>query len=83
MMIGHRCEIGASAGPARGSLIGGGGQLLVRVRVFDGPDCVDPLPEAYCDLWPGEARELAFCLLAAAEQAEQLSRGGGLWGVTL
>jgi hypothetical protein len=38
-MIGHRCEVEASAGPSRGSLVGGGGRLLVRVRVFDGIDC--------------------------------------------
>jgi len=59
-MIGHRCEIEATAGPARGSLVGGGWRLLVRVRVFDGPDCLDRLPAAYCDLSPADARELAF-----------------------
>ena len=79
-MIAHRCEIDASAGPARGSLVGRGGHLLVRVRVFDGPDCPEPLPEAYCELWPADARELAFCLLAAAEHAEQRSREAGFWG---
>jgi hypothetical protein len=78
-MIGHRCEIEASIGPARGSLVGRGGQLLVRVRVFDGEDCSDPLPEAYCDLWPADARELAFCLLAAGEHADQQSRAAGFW----
>ncbi len=77
-MIGHRCEIEAAAGPARGSLVGRGGQLLVRVRVFDGPGCPDPLPDAYCDLWPADARELAFCLLAAAEHAERQTREAGL-----
>ena len=74
-MIAGRCEVAASAGPARGSLVGRGGHLLVRVRVFDGPDCVDPLPDAYCDLWPAEARELAFCLLELAELAERRSEG--------
>jgi hypothetical protein len=78
-MIAGRCEVAASAGPARGSLVGRGGHLLVRVRVFDGPDCPEPLPEASCDLWPADARELAFCLLAAAEDAEQQSRAAGFW----
>jgi hypothetical protein len=78
-MIGHRCEIEASAGPACGSLVGRGRQVLVRVRVFDGPDCPDPLPDAYCDLWPADARKLAFCLLAAAEDAEQQTREAGFW----
>jgi hypothetical protein len=77
-MIGHRCEIEATAGPARGSLVGGGSRVLVRVRVFDGPDCPDRLPEAYCDVSPADARELAFGLLAAAEDAERLSRRAGL-----
>ncbi|MGO9751168.1 MAG: hypothetical protein ACLP22_06590 [Solirubrobacteraceae bacterium] len=78
-MIGHRCEVEASAGPSRGSLVGGGGRLLVRVRVFDGIYCPDPLPEAYCDLAPEDARQLAFDLLAAAEHAEQQSREAGFW----
>ena len=78
-MIADRCEIEAFAGPARGSLVGRGGHLLVRVRVFDGPDCSEPLPDACCDLWPADARELAFCLLAAAEDAEQQSRAAGFW----
>ena len=77
-MIGHRCEIEATAGPARGSLVGGGWRLLVRVRVFDGPDCLDRLPAAYCDLSPADARELAFGLLAAAEAAERQSHRAGL-----
>ncbi len=78
-MIGHRCEVEASAGPARGSLVGGGSRLLVRVRLFDGPGCPEPLPESYCDVCPVDARELAFCLLAAAEHAEQQSREAGFW----
>jgi hypothetical protein len=78
-MIGHRCEVGASAGPARGSLVGRGLQLLVRVRVFDGGSCPDPLLEAYCDVSPVDARELAFGLLAAAEHAERQSREAGFW----
>jgi hypothetical protein len=78
-MIGHRCEIEASAGPARGSLVGRGGQLLVRVRLFDGPGCPDPLPEAYTDLDSRDARELAFWLLAAAEHADVQGREAGYW----
>jgi hypothetical protein len=79
-MSGYRCEVEVSAGPGRGSLVGRGGHLLVRVRLFDGPDgCAEPLPDAYCDLWPADARELAFCLLAVAEDAEQRSREVGFW----
>ena len=52
---------------------------MVRVRVFDGIDCPDRLPEAYCDLAPDYARKLAFDLLAAAEHAEQQSREAGFW----
>jgi hypothetical protein len=78
-MIGLRCEVEASAGPARGSLVGRGSRLLVRVRVFDGIDCPDPLPEAYCDLAPEDARELAFGLLAASEHAERQTREAGFW----
>ncbi len=78
-MIGHRGEVEVSAGPARGSLVGGGGHLLVRVRLFDGPGCPGPLPETYCDLSPVDVRELAFGLLAAAEHAEEQSRTAGFW----
>jgi hypothetical protein len=78
-MIGLRCEVEATAGPSRGSLVGRGSRLLVRVRVFDGIDCPDPLPEAYCDLAPEDARKLAFDLLAVAEYAEQQSREAGFW----
>jgi len=78
-MIGHRCEAEAAAGPARGSVVGGGGRLLVRVRLFDGSDCPEPLPETYCDLSSADARELAFGLLAAAEHAERQSREAGYW----
>lgn len=77
-MIGHRCEIEATVGPARGSLVGGGSHVLVRVRVFDGPDCPEPAPEAYCDVSPADARELAFGLLAAAEDAERQGGEAGL-----
>jgi hypothetical protein len=80
-MSGHRCEVEASAGPSRRSLVGGGRRLLVRVRLFDGIDCPDPLPEAYCDLAPEDACELAFDLLAAAEDSEQQTREAGFWRV--
>ena len=77
-MSGYRSEIQASAGPARRGRVGGGAVLLVRVRLFDGPDVVDTLtgqpaagPDAFTDLDPRDARELAFRLLACAEHAEQ------------
>jgi hypothetical protein len=76
-MSGYRFEIEASAGPARGGLVGGGAQLLVRVRLFDGPGCDAPEPEAFTDLRPSEARELAFALLGAAEHAERRSEAAG------
>jgi hypothetical protein len=60
-------------------LVGRGSRLLVRVGVFDGVDCPDPLPEAYCDLSPEDARELAFGLLAVAEHADRQSRAAGFW----
>ncbi len=85
--MGFRFEIDASAGPAREGLVGGGAQLLVRVRLFDGPGVVDPVtggpggqPDVCCDLRPESARELAFCLLACAEHAERQSREAGFWG---
>jgi hypothetical protein len=80
-MSGYRSWIHAAAGPARRGRVGGGAVLLVRVRLFDGPGVVDTLtggpagePEAFTDLDPREARDLAFRLLAAAEHAEHLSR---------
>lgn len=77
-MSGFRWEIEASAGPAREGLVGGGARLLVRVRLFDGVGCDAPRPDAFTDLRPGEARELAFALLALAEHAERPERGGGV-----
>ena len=85
-MSGFRFEVEASAGPAREGLVGGGAHLLVRVRLFDGPGVVDQItgepacqPDAFTDLRPGDARELAFCLLACAEHAERQSREAGFW----
>lgn len=54
-MSGFRWEIEAFAGPDREALVGGGAQLLVRVRLFD--DCVkDPQPDAFTNLRPRDAR---------------------------
>jgi len=85
-MSGYRFEIEASAGPARRKRVGGGAVLLVRVRLFDGPGVVDlatgepaSVPDAFTDLDPREARELAFCLLAAAEHAEQQTLQSNYW----
>jgi hypothetical protein len=77
-MSGYRWEIEASAGPAREALVGGGAQLLVRVRLFE---CgVQDVPgDAFTDLRPTDARELAFCLLACAEHAERQTRAAGFW----
>jgi hypothetical protein len=84
---GYRSEIDASAGPARRGRVGGGGVLLVRVRLFDGPGVVDALtgepaaaPDAFTDIDPHDARELAFCLLSAAEHAEQRTLEANYWG---
>jgi len=80
-MSGYRSEIEASAGPARGSLVGGGAQLLVRVRLFDlGVD--EPQPDAYCDLRPTDARHLALELLAAAEDADWQTEQASCWEQT-
>jgi hypothetical protein len=70
-------EIEASAGPAREGLVGGGAQLLVRVRLFDAGE--DPQPDAFIDLRPSCARQLALELLAAAEDAEQQTRAASRW----
>jgi hypothetical protein len=85
-MSGYRFEIEASAGPARRGRVGGGGVLLVRVRLFDGPGVVDSLtgepagePDAFTDLDPREARELAFCLLTAAEHADRQTLEANYW----
>jgi hypothetical protein len=80
-MSDYRSEIEASAGPARAGLVGGGAQLLVRVRLFDcGAD--DPAPDAYCDLRPRDARHLALELLAAAEDADWQTEQAGCWKQT-
>jgi hypothetical protein len=80
-MSGYRFEIEASAGPARGSLVGGGAQLLVRVRLFDlGVD--EQQPDAYTDLRPRDARHLALELLAAAEDAEWQTEQADCWKQT-
>ena len=83
-MSGCRWEIEASAGPAREGLVGGGSQLLVRVRMFDeGVEGVEhPQPDAYIDLRPSCARHLALELLAAAEDAEWQTDQAGFWGQT-
>ena len=73
-MSGFRWEIEASAGPAREGLVGGGAQLLVRVRLFD-----ESVADAFTDLRPHDARQLAIELLAAAEDAEQQTRAAGFW----
>ena len=85
-MASHRFEIDASAGPARGSVVGGRGMLLVRVRLFDGPGVVDTLTgqsagegDVYTDLRPQDARELAFGLLECAEQAERITGQADWW----
>jgi hypothetical protein len=82
----YRYEIQASAGPAREGLVGGGAQLLVRVRLFNGPGVVDAItgeatcrPDVCCDVRPGDARRLAFELLACAEHAERQTREAGFW----
>jgi hypothetical protein len=76
-MSGYRFQIDACAGPAREGLLGARAQLLVRVRLFDGPgvartDTGEPrhAPDVYTDLRPERARSLAFMLLSAAEHAE-------------
>lgn len=81
-MSGYRAEIEASAGPARLGRVGGGALLLVRVRLFDGPDAVErgtDLPDVFTDLHPYQARTLASCLLAAADDAEQQTLNADYW----
>ena len=88
-MSGYRFEIEASAGPSRRGRVGGGGLLLVRVRVFDGPGVTDTWtgepagePDAYTDLLPSEARSLAIKLLQAAEDAELQTERARCWKET-
>jgi hypothetical protein len=79
---GYRAEIDATAGPARLGRVGGGALLLVRVRLFDGPDAVErgtDLPDVFTDLDPREARTLAIGLLAAADDAEQQTLNADYW----
>jgi hypothetical protein len=82
----HRCEIDASAGPAREGVLYGRAILLVRVRLFDGPGVVDGVTGApaggedvYTDVRPETARDLAFGLLECAEQAERVTEQAGWW----
>jgi hypothetical protein len=83
-MSAFRWEIEAFAGPAREAVIGGA-RLLVRVRMFNSSYesdlSSDPPtePDAWTDLRPGAARDLAFELLAAAEHAEILTAQAGFW----
>lgn len=70
-------EIEASAGPAREGLVGGGAQLLVRVRLFDPGE--DPQADAFIDLRPACARRLALELLAATRDAEQQTATASWW----
>jgi hypothetical protein len=79
---GYRAEIEASAGPARLGRVGGGALLLVRVRLFNGPDAVErgtDLPDVFTDLDPRAARTLAIALLAAADTAEQHTLQANYW----
>jgi hypothetical protein len=82
----YRFEIKASAGPARGSVLSRRAQLLVRIRLFDGPGVVDTLTrepagseEVFTGLRPAEAREFAFELLSLAEHAERITEQAGWW----
>ncbi len=83
MSDGFRWEIEAFAGPAREAILGGS-RLLVRVRLFDPPDQTWPntRPDAFTDLRPDNARDLAFELLAAAEHAELITRDADHWWKT-
>jgi len=73
----YRFEIEACAGPAREGLLYGARQLLVRVRMFNGPGVVDGWgeqvtdPDVISDLRPEQARDLALGLLQAAKDAER------------
>jgi hypothetical protein len=85
-MSGHRFEIDISAGPSREGLLHGRAQLLVRVRLSDGPGCActqtgHPArePDVWTDLRPDCARRVAFELLACAEHAERQTRAAGWW----
>jgi hypothetical protein len=80
-MSAHRFEIDAQPGPGRERVSHGRYQLLVRVRLFDGPgvSATDtgeprPQPDVFCDLRPERARDLALGLLVAARDAERQTR---------
>ena len=79
----HRFEIDACAGPTTEALLRGASQLLVRVRMFNGPGVDDgdqvPDPDVACDLRPAEARDLALALLAAAKTAETQTLRANWW----
>jgi hypothetical protein len=84
-MSGYRSDADAVAGPAREGLLYGARQLLVRVRLFDGPGAVDDHdrpanpPDAYTNLRPEQARRLALELLQAAEDAERQTLRANWW----
>ncbi len=86
VMVSHRSEIDASAGPAREGVLCGRAMLLVRVRLFDGPGVACALTgepggdeDVYTDLRPEAARDLALRLLECAEHAEQVTEHAGWW----
>ncbi len=84
-MSGYRCEAEAFAGPARERLLYGARELLVRVRLHDGPGAVDDhgrptnLPDAYTDLRPEQARQLALgcCRRPRTPSGRRSKRTGG------
>ena len=81
-MSGYRAEIETSAGPARLGRVSGGALLLVRVRLFNGPDALErgtDQPDVFTDLDPRAARTLAIGLLAAADTAEQQTLQANYW----
>ena len=73
---GHRCEIEASAGPAREGILYGRAILLVRVQIVD-LDNADPVAHAFIDLRSTCARRLAFEILAAADDADWQTQQDG------
>jgi hypothetical protein len=81
----YRFEIDATAGPAREGLLYGASQLLVRIRMFNGPGVVDVWgeevtdPDVISDLRPEQARDLALGLLQAAKDAERQTLQANWW----
>ena len=65
-MSGRLWEMQAAAGPTREWLPNGSYTQLVRVRMFD-----EGTPDAFCDLHPEQARELALALIVCAAHAER------------